>query len=321
MPRRRKSSDSSPFDTLRLEGGLFVAELLERAARGGAPGQDEADYGVPKGLKLHDEYGRAYRIATALWKDFAARMPREDAEPHRTTLHFVRDLFRDTLGYTDLDLPEAPVALGDRAYPIPAFSPGGRVPVVVAPHDLGLDEPDARFAIQGSGARRKSPHQLAQEFLNASPNSSPTSGAPPSSSKNLTPPTKPNLSYQIQHLKSPSLLKATSSTPRTNSSDNPHPPQPPKPPARNNKEQRTKNKERLGALQQPTSATSSKASPSPPTSKPKSKPSPANTASSTGTSPSPKFSTKAASPASSAIRRGNGSSYQKMSGLPQELLT
>lgn len=171
MPRRRKTSDSSPFDTLRLEGGLFVAELLERAARGGAPGQDEADYGVPKGLKLHDEYGRSYRIATALWKDFAARMPREDAEPHRTTLHFVRDLLRDTLGYTDLDLPEAPVALGDRAYPIPAFSPGGRMPVVVAPHDLGLDEPDARFAIQGSGARRKSPHQLAQEFLNASPDS------------------------------------------------------------------------------------------------------------------------------------------------------
>jgi methylase of polypeptide subunit release factors len=171
MSRRRKTSDSSPFDTLRLEGGLFVAELLERAARGGAPGQDEADYGVPKGLKLHDEYGRSYRIATALWKDFAARMPREDAEPHRTTLHFVRDLLRDTLGYSDLDLPETPVALGDRAYPLQAFSPGGRVPVVVAPHDLGLDEPDARFAIQGSGARRKSPHQLAQEFLNASPDS------------------------------------------------------------------------------------------------------------------------------------------------------
>jgi methylase of polypeptide subunit release factors len=171
MSRRRKTSDSSPFDTLRLEGGLFVAELLERAARGGAPGQDEADYGVPKGLKLHDEYGRSYRIATALWKDFAARMPREDADSHRTTLYFVRDLLRDTLGYSDLDLPETPVALGDRAYPLQAFSPGGRVPVVVAPHDLALDEPDARFAIQGSGARRKSPHQLAQEFLNASPDS------------------------------------------------------------------------------------------------------------------------------------------------------
>lgn len=148
-----------------------MAEILERAARGGAPGQDEADYGVPKGLKLHDEYGRSYRIATALWKDFAARMPREDADSHRATLHFVRDLLRDTFGYSDLDLPETPVALGDRAYPLQAFSPGGRVPVVVAPHDLGLDEPDARFTIQGSGARRKSPHQLAQEFLNASPDS------------------------------------------------------------------------------------------------------------------------------------------------------
>lgn len=58
--RRRSASDSTPFDTLRLEGTLFVPELLERAARGEAAAQKEADYGVPKGLKLHDEYGRAY---------------------------------------------------------------------------------------------------------------------------------------------------------------------------------------------------------------------------------------------------------------------
>ena len=85
MSRRRKSSDSTPFDTLRLEGSLFVPELLERAARGEATAQKETDYAVPKGLKLHDEYGRAFRIASALWQDFAAKIPRADLNATTTT--------------------------------------------------------------------------------------------------------------------------------------------------------------------------------------------------------------------------------------------
>jgi hypothetical protein len=43
MSRRRKLTDTTPFDTLRLEGSLFVPELLERAARGEAAQQKEAD--------------------------------------------------------------------------------------------------------------------------------------------------------------------------------------------------------------------------------------------------------------------------------------
>ncbi len=46
---------------------------------------------------------------------------------------------------------------------------GTGVPVVVAPHTLALDEAHACFAIAGSGSRRKSAFQLAQELLNASP--------------------------------------------------------------------------------------------------------------------------------------------------------
>ena len=33
-----------------------------------------------------------------------------------------------------------------------------------------MDDPGPRFAIHGSGLKKKSAHQLAQEFLNASPN-------------------------------------------------------------------------------------------------------------------------------------------------------
>jgi hypothetical protein len=42
----------------------------------------------------------------------------------------------------------------------------GSLPVLVAPHTLGLDEADARFAVQGGGNR--SPFQAMQELLNAS---------------------------------------------------------------------------------------------------------------------------------------------------------
>ncbi len=168
MSRRRKLTDTTPFDTLRLEGTLFVPELLERAARGEAAHQKEADYAIPKGLKLHDEYGRAYRIAAALWQDFAPQLPRTDLDPAKATHGFVLDLLRQCLGFTDLAPLSAPVQIGDRGFPVTAQALGGRLPVIIAPHNLALDDPDPRFAIHGSGARRKSAHQLAQEFLNAS---------------------------------------------------------------------------------------------------------------------------------------------------------
>jgi hypothetical protein len=71
----------------------------------------------------------------------------------------------DALAYQPLELITG-WAAGDRHYPISALA--GGIPVVVAPHSLGLDEPDPRFAVVGSGARKKSPFQVAQEFLNAS---------------------------------------------------------------------------------------------------------------------------------------------------------
>jgi hypothetical protein len=171
MSRRRKSTDTTPFDTLRLEGSLFVPELLERAASGEATFQKETDYAIPKGLKLHDEYGRAFRIATATWQSFAPQTARADLDAAAVTRAFVVEFLRQCLGYTDLTPLGAPIQLGDRGFPVTAQALGGRLPVIIAPHHLGLDDPDPRFAIIGSGSRKKSAHQLAQEFLNASPDS------------------------------------------------------------------------------------------------------------------------------------------------------
>lgn len=171
MSRRRKSTDTTPFDPLRLEGSLFVPELLERAASGEATFQKEADYAIPKGLKLHDEYGRAFRIATATWHSFAPQTARADLDAATVTRAFAVDFLRQCLGYTDLAPLGSPIQLGDRGFPVTAQALGGRLPVIIAPHHLGLDDPDPRFAIIGSGSRKKSAHQLAQEFLNASTDS------------------------------------------------------------------------------------------------------------------------------------------------------
>lgn len=174
MSRRRSSlqAEALPFDTLTLEGGLFVPELLEKAARGEASQQTEEDYDIPKGLKLQEEYGRSYRIASALWQGFAAQLVREDIPPLGATGAFVTSLLQDALGYADLQMLDDAIEATDdneRLFPVSAMALAGRIPVVIAPHDLGLDDPDPRFAIRGGGTRKKSAFQLAQEFLNADP--------------------------------------------------------------------------------------------------------------------------------------------------------
>lgn len=165
----RRSTDSFVFDSLRLEGGFFVPAILEKIALGEHTAQKAPDYKLPKGLALIDEQGRAFRIAGALWKNFDASRSRRDIDPAAATRGFATELFRDALDYTDITPCTEPVALADRAYPITAFAAAGRIPIIIAPHTLGLDDPDERFAIVGSGSRRRSAYQLAQQFLNANP--------------------------------------------------------------------------------------------------------------------------------------------------------
>jgi hypothetical protein len=162
---------------LRLEGGLFLPDILEKAALGQGRLQAEADYGLPKGLKLRDEASRAFQIASAQWRTFAGLLDRTDFNPQRASVQFVSELLRDALAYPAVAAVSG-VPVGDRVYPIthlaqpaPAAQAAGAKPVaiVVAPHNQGLDDADPRFAVQGSGAKRKTPFQLAQEFLNASP--------------------------------------------------------------------------------------------------------------------------------------------------------
>lgn len=166
MKKLRKTQAALTLPTLTLEGGLFLPDQLEKAALGSAQWQTEADYGTPKGLKLKDDYSRAFQIACAQWKHFAAKLERTDVDAAALTRTFVEELLRDVFGYVNVQTCSG-ITLGERRYPVSLLA--DNVPVVVAPHTLKLSDPDPLFAIAGSGTRKKSAFMLMQELLNADP--------------------------------------------------------------------------------------------------------------------------------------------------------
>ena len=163
VKRQPKSALNLPSIT--LEGGLFLPDQLEKAALGQASLQTEADYRIPKGLKLKDEYSRAFQIACAQWKPFAVNLERQDVDAWAVTQSFVQELLRDAFGYNSIQ-PSEPLLVYERRYPISLIA--GHIPVVVAPFNAKLDDGLPELAVEGTGSRKKSAFQLAQELLNAS---------------------------------------------------------------------------------------------------------------------------------------------------------
>lgn len=158
----RKQEAQLAFEALSIEGGLLLPEWLARVAQLQAAHQTEADYGVPKGLNLRDEIGRYWRIAQAHWKEFDAGLA-GGSEPRALAERFVLALLRDCFGFATL-APLAPVAVGERSFPIGFSAQGMRIPVVIAPADQGLETPLPEL---GDAGRRRTAFGLAQEYLNA----------------------------------------------------------------------------------------------------------------------------------------------------------
>lgn len=160
---RRPIDAELAFDSLHLEGALFFSEHLTRIAHGQAEAQSAQDYGIPPGLKLRDEVGRAYRIAQASWQAFTRQRERQDVPAATATQQYAQPLLEQVFGFREF-AGAANVQIGEVVYPIHAMA-HGCVPLILIPHDLGLDDADPRF---GDGGRRRSGFRLLQEFLNAS---------------------------------------------------------------------------------------------------------------------------------------------------------
>ena len=78
-------------------------DFLNKVAHLNVAEQSEADYDIPRGLKLRDEIGRYWKIAQNLWQDFAARRQRADLDSHAVTVRdFLEPFCRQVLGFADL---------------------------------------------------------------------------------------------------------------------------------------------------------------------------------------------------------------------------
>lgn len=170
----RKIVSQLSYRAIRIEGGLIPADELARLTTLAAPDQTEqtdAQYRIPKGLKLRDEIARSFTIALNLWKDFQVLRQRQDSKAYEiTTREFLIPLLRDVLGYSDLER-HAEIAAGGRSYQIGHASGRGRVPLILAAHDLPLDTAADQYGERNPDTgrvRRRSPFMLAQEALNAS---------------------------------------------------------------------------------------------------------------------------------------------------------
>ncbi len=154
-----KQTNFASFDTIRVEGTVFVIGQLEKALAGAASSQLDRDYAVPRGFRLTDELGRAFQIAQSIWNAYAATSLPQAA------IHFAKELLRDAFGYANLKDCDPPHR-GGKTYPIWHMA-ADDVPLVILPMGLEADTPDERFAVEGSGVRRKSGTQMLQEYLNA----------------------------------------------------------------------------------------------------------------------------------------------------------
>ncbi len=147
---RKPVTDIAAWPALSLEGNFVSPAMIARIDRRDAPEQDEASYGIRKGLTIRDEISLAFRVGQAHWDAFA----KSSTPSVAATARFVRDLLRETLGFTDLREETGPVILsaGD-----------GRVPIVVVPPGDTLDRRSASL----SEDRSRSAALALQDRLNA----------------------------------------------------------------------------------------------------------------------------------------------------------
>src|SRR5690606_22658156 len=98
-------------------------------------GQASQDYGLHRTLKLRDEIGRFWRMATAEWETFAEIRQRQDiARDSLTRERFLEPLLKAVFGFDQLQRTR-PLRVGERQFPIThlAFgdSESAHVPLVL----------------------------------------------------------------------------------------------------------------------------------------------------------------------------------------------
>ena len=155
----------SPFSTVRTEGGIISAELLNRLAQqpDSLPGTAPADYHQPPGWRLRDAINRSWTDLQGAWAAFSTELARLGTGERATTLtreRWLLPLFAQ-LGYGRLARSGA-MSIDGREYPVSHI--WGAVPIHLLGADVDLDRKSRGVA----GAAAASPHSMVQDLLNRS---------------------------------------------------------------------------------------------------------------------------------------------------------
>lgn len=153
------------FATIRTEGALLPADLLQRIAEGDGDlkGLKLNDYHLVEGEKLNEAISRSWNRLLAVWNSFIAavdKLPEKDLGTTLTREKWLLPLFQE-LGYGRLPTSKAVVIEG-KSYPISHFWQPAPI------HLIGCRVDIDRRTAGVAGAARISPHGLVQEFLNRS---------------------------------------------------------------------------------------------------------------------------------------------------------
>jgi methylase of polypeptide subunit release factors len=150
------------FTTVRIEGSIFTADILEKIAQEELKGQVPGDFGFKKGIKVKDEIASAWADAQAQWRIFKHRQERVDRDKSGAseTRQSWMIPFLSFLGYDARHSPRAEM-VNNQTYAISHHDPSIKgFPI----HIMGFN--DSLDKKRQEGGPRMSPHGLVQEYLN-----------------------------------------------------------------------------------------------------------------------------------------------------------
>jgi very-short-patch-repair endonuclease len=160
-----KVKDKAIFTTLRTEGAILPADLLQRIVENDKDldGLKPTTYHLLEGEKLNESINRSWNRLRGAWVSFQTAL--EELSPNNLGTSVTRDRFLlplfQELGYGRLTAAKA-LEVESRGYPI---SHGWlNTPIHLVGWRVDLDRRTAGVA----GAARSSPHSLVQELLNRS---------------------------------------------------------------------------------------------------------------------------------------------------------
>ncbi len=153
------------FPAIRIEGGLFSPDLLDKLLSGDLPGQKPKDFWIEGRRPLNDEIAGAFADARALWGVFKHRLERlspSELATSETREYWVIPFLR----LLDYELQYNPRAYEVDGHSFAISHRAGQTEDSPPVHIVGARQELGRLA--PSGRPRLAPHSLLQEYLNRS---------------------------------------------------------------------------------------------------------------------------------------------------------